>query len=334
MSALEQAWYEKQRWVYLLAPLALLFGAVSMLRRLVYRLGLYKVFHTPQPVIVVGNITAGGTGKTPVVMHVVQALQARGLKPAVISRGYGGRAPSYPFRVHAETDAAESGDEPLLLAQRLQVPVVVDPDRARAAASIAVSQANVLVSDDGLQHYRLGRNAEIVVVDAARRQGNGWLLPVGPLRESARRLRKVDAVLVNGGGQREASFALHSEAAINLLTGERRALSEFAGLELLAIAGTGNPQRFFRQLQAFGMVLRTRAFPDHHAYQLHELQAMSSNGVVMTEKDAVKCLPLARQLHADNWWSVPIELRCNEQAEVALNSVLNDIERIVTTGRK
>lgn len=333
MAAIEKAWYEGQRWVYLLAPLALLFALLSGLRRLAYRVRWCKTFHTPQPVVVVGNITAGGTGKTPVVMHVVQALQARGLKPAVISRGYGGRAPSYPFRVLPEGDAALSGDEPLLLAQRLRVPVVADPDRARAAASIAPSQANVLVSDDGLQHYRLGRNAEIVVVDAQRRQGNGWLLPVGPLRESARRLRKVDAVLVNGGNRHEAAFELHSESAVNLVTGERKALSEFAGLELLAIAGTGNPQRFFRQLKVFGMVLRTRAFPDHHAYQLHELQAMSGNCVLMTEKDAVKCQPLASHLHAENWWSVPIELRCNEAAEAALNAVLDKIEKLVTTGR-
>lgn len=292
----------RARW--LLQPLAGVFFLLSGLRRLAYRLGLLPVARLPVPVIVVGNITVGGTGKTPLTLWLVQALQTAGYRPGIVSRGYGGRQRG-PLAVTAASDPADVGDEPLLLAQRAQVPVYIG--RRRAAAGRALLQAHpdtdVLIADDGLQHYALGRDVEIAVVDGLRRFGNGRLLPAGPLRELPRRLDAVDAVVVNGG----TTDWLRVASPVHRMRLEPRRLrrlrdpNEIQGLDWLrgrrlnAVAGIGHPERFFGLLRELGAEVTPHPFPDHHAYRLAELP---EGTVVMTAKDAVKCAAFAR---ADDW---------------------------------
>jgi len=307
-----------------LSPLSLLFALLSALRRLAYRCGLLKRHSFPVPVIVVGNISVGGTGKTPMTLALLARLQAAGWKPGVVSRGYGGTA-GYPLLVAAGTTAAEAGDEPCLLAARSTCPVVVDPDRVRAVRYLlAQTDVNVVISDDGMQHYAMGRDIEIAVIDAQRRLGNGWLLPAGPLRESAWRLQKVDAVIVNGGRDDEAAMQLIQTEAVNLADGGKRPLAFFAGKTIHAIAAIGNPQRFFDQLRAAGLEVAEHAFADHHAFTGPELENFRGSVVLMTEKDAVKCRGIAPP---DSWY-VPVEAIFNARAENALASLLERLNTI------
>ncbi len=209
----------------LLLPLSWLYGLVSGLIRLSYKLGWQKAWRAPVPVVVVGNLTAGGNGKTPVVVWLVEQLQQRGIRVGVVSRGYGGKAVSYPLLLNTATPTAEAGDEPVLIYQRTGAPVAVSPVRSDAVqALLAAHDLQLIVTDDGLQHYKLARDKEIVVIDGVRRFGNGWWLPAGPMRERASRLRSVDAVIVNGGLARpgEIPMQLRPGQAVNLLTGERR----------------------------------------------------------------------------------------------------------------
>lgn len=290
------------RW--LLLPLSGLFYLISGLRRLAYRHGLLPVASLPVPVIVVGNISVGGTGKTPLTLWLVEMLQAAGYRPGIVSRGYGGRQRG-PCAVTPASDPAEVGDEPLLLAQRAQVPVFIG--RRRPAAARALLQAypatDVIVADDGLQHYALGRDVEIAVVDGVRRFGNGRLLPAGPLRELPRRLDAVDAVVVNGGTTdwlRAASPIFRMQLKPVRLRrlqhpNDTRGLDWLRGRKISAVAGIGHPGRFFALLRDLGAVVTPYPFPDHHAFRLEDLPAGT---VVMTEKDAVKCVPFARP---DDW---------------------------------
>ncbi len=262
----------------------------------------------PVPVIVVGNIAVGGTGKTPFVIWLVERLREWGWRPGVISRGYGGSAPQYPFAVCADSDPSHCGDEPLLIARRCECPVVVAPDRVAAArALLAQSAVDVIVADDGLQHYRLGRDLEICLVDGARGLGNAALLPAGPLREPPQRLREVDLVVANGPGWDDAALRplrmqLHSEQAHNLLSGAAQPLAAFRGRRVHAVAGIGRPARFFEMLRAAGIDAIEHPFADHHAYVPAELAFGDALPVLMTEKDAVKCGAFA----APAWWAVPV----------------------------
>ncbi|MBL6751875.1 MAG: tetraacyldisaccharide 4'-kinase, partial [Nevskia sp.] len=266
----------------------------------------------PVPVIVVGNITVGGTGKTPLVLWLVQHLRERGWRPGVVSRGYGGRAPAYPLRVTPATDPAACGDEPALLARSAGVPVAVAPDRVAAARLLVDGgEADIIVADDGLQHYRLARDLEICVVDGSRGLGNGELLPAGPLREPAGRLGTVDLVVVNGGSWRAAvgvpqvAMQLDIAEAVALADGFRRRLAAFAGQRVHAVAGIGNPQRFFDALSAAGLQVTAHPFPDHHRFTEMDLAFGDDLPVMMTEKDAVKCAALEpRRL-----WAVPARAR-------------------------
>lgn len=290
------------RW--LLVPLSGLFRMLSGLRRRAYRRGLLSVTRLPVPVIVVGNITVGGTGKTPLVLWLVRALRSAGYRPGIVSRGYGGRQRG-PLAVTAGSDPAEVGDEPLMLAQCAQAPVYVG--RRRPAAARALLQAHpdtdVIVADDGLQHYALGRDLEIAVVDGVRRFGNGRLLPAGPLRESPRRLDTVDAVVVNGGTMDwlEVASPIYQmrlePVRLRRLgdPGDVRALDWLRGRRLNAVAGIGHPERFFAHLRELGAVVTPHPFPDHHVFRARDLPAGT---VVMTAKDAVKCAAFAR---ADDW---------------------------------
>lgn len=249
------------------------------------------------PVIVVGNISVGGTGKTPLVIWLIEQLRQWGFRPGVLSRGYGGKAEHYPLRVTENTPAEVCGDEPLLIALRTGAPVMVAPDRVTAARALLRSgEVDVLVTDDGLQHYRLARDLEFCVVDGQRGLGNAALLPAGPLREPASRLGQVDWVAVNGEGfeppEQGFRFTLAGEPVAALIGGASRALADFES-PVHAVAGIGNPERFFASLEAEGLSIIRHAFADHHRFTAADLAFGDTLDVIMTEKDAVKCRAFA-----------------------------------------
>lgn len=295
----------------ILLPLSLLFGLITTFRRFAYRYHWFKSWQAPCPVWVVGNISVGGNGKTPVVIYLVQQLQARGINVAVISRGYGGKAKHYPLEVFSDTDPYLAGDEPVLIAQQTNAPVVVSPNRRQSIELLWQKyQPQLIISDDGLQHYALQRDAEIVVVDSEREFGNGLLLPAGSLRESTKRLKQVDCIIYNGlspatalpQGLTATQMQLIATHAINLHNKSARPLTDFQ--QITAIAGIGNPARFFTMLQQQGLeLIQTKTFADHQAYTDDDFEQLNQHyPLLMTEKDAVKCIKFAQK----NWWYVPV----------------------------
>jgi tetraacyldisaccharide 4'-kinase len=304
---IERLWYDGSRLLWPLWPMSWLFGLAVRIRRAAYRRGWLEVRRLPVPVVVVGNITVGGTGKTPVVEWLVRQLQAGGCRPGIVSRGYGARRRTEPVMVTARSAAEDVGDEPLLLARRTGAPVCVGADRVRAAQRLVAAGANVIVADDGLQHYRLARDLEIIVVDGRRGLGNGRMLPAGPLREPRARLNEAGFVLVNDGvaGDAGAGFSLSGDAAVNLASGETQALSNFAGRQVLAVAGIGNPQRFYAHLRAAGIEAVPVPVADHGCVDLGALARSDARAVLMTEKDAVK---YRRGDHPSAWY-VPVQVR-------------------------
>ncbi|EKO3587219.1 tetraacyldisaccharide 4'-kinase [Vibrio metschnikovii] len=289
----------------LLWPLSRLFYLISSRRRQAFLSGKKARYRAPVPVLVVGNITAGGNGKTPVVVWLVELLQRQGYRPGVVSRGYGGKAAQYPLLVTAQTSPAECGDEPKLIYQRTGAPVAVDPIRAHAVQALLSQGVDLIVTDDGLQHYALERDIEFAVVDGARRFGNQQLLPLGPLREPVERLQQVDFVINNGGEpvMGELAMTLKPNLAVNVISGERIDVAALS--RLVAWAGIGHPARFFNTLQQLGASpILTHAFADHQAFDAMTLRKLSSQGknVIMTEKDAVKCTAFAEK----NWWYLPV----------------------------
>lgn len=326
---LERRWYASEPAPLVLRPLAALYGLIAD------RLAASKktrAVRLPVPVIVVGNISVGGTGKTPVTIWLIEQAVALGFRPGVISRGYGGRAVRYPLRVTASTDPADCGDEPALIARRTGMPVAVAPDRI-AAARLLIAQdcVDLLIADDGLQHYRLARDLELCVIDGARGLGNGARLPAGPLREPPARLESVDAVIVNGApaaavpthGRPQFVMQLGIERTISLQTGESLPLTAFRGQPVHAVAGIGHPQRFFSALEAQGLVVIPQPFPDHHRYLASDLAFGDAAPVLMTEKDAVKCAAFAQA----GWWCVPAEARFGEADTAHVRKLLSSLPR-------
>jgi len=311
MFSLQHVWARTGVLTLLLSPLALLFAAVSGLRRLAYRHGLLTSFAVGVPVIIVGNITAGGSGKTPLTIWLVNRLRAQGYRPGVVSRGYGGAARGC-VEVQPDSSPAEVGDEPLLIRIKTGAPVVVGRDRVMAARTLLVRHpgVDVIVSDDGLQHYRLQRDLELAVIDAASGLGNGWPLPAGPLREPAKRLRSVDAVIqvmrgpVTPRAINRAWRADYTAGQAYRLRApqEKTPLHDLPPHDWLAATGIARPQGFFDMLQAQGIRFSPLAFADHHAFQPQDLPA--GGAVLMTEKDAVKCLTFA----GTDWWAVELEV--------------------------
>jgi tetraacyldisaccharide 4'-kinase len=272
------------------------------------------------PVVVIGNLSVGGTGKTPLVCWLVARLIQLGFKPGVVTRGFGGTAASARL-VDAFADPSVVGDEPLLLARRTAAPVAVGRDRPAASQLLVNAGCDVVVSDDGLQHYALARDCEIVVIDGDRRFGNGRLLPAGPLREPTSRLDRVDAVVVNGGpAPLQGAFCMRLDAndALGLLGGEVRALQEFAGLAVHAVAGIGNPERFFNMLRAYGIEVTGHPLPDHARLQAADITFADHRPVLMTEKDAVKCAGIAGPLH----WYVPVTASFDAGESAALLDIV------------
>lgn len=290
--------------IALLLPLTWLYCAVMRVRRWAYQRGWLTSVRLAVPVIVVGNLTVGGTGKTPLVLRLAARLRERGKTPAILTRGYGGGARNWPQVVRPDSDPAQVGDEPVLLARRSGGLVIAGPDRVAAGLLALQLGGDVLLTDDGLQHYRLARNVEIALIDGERGFGNGHCLPAGPLREPPRRLEKVDLVLYHGGTERQPQMHLIPGAAVNLRQPNlTRPLAEFRGQRVLAVAGIGYPARFFNSLIALGLDLELRPYPDHHRFTAAELAQWPPLPVLMTEKDAVKCAVLAGAEH----WFVPVE---------------------------
>lgn len=307
--ALVASWYGKRKPFCWLAPFSKLYSYQVVKRRQAYLNGKKEVYRAPVPVIVVGNITVGGTGKTPLILWLIAFCQAKGLAVGVVSRGYGARPPAYPWRVTAEQTADLAGDEPLLIVKRTQVPLVIDPKRPNAVKELlATEQLDLILCDDGLQHYQLARDLELVMMDSARGLGNGFCLPMGPLREPASRLETVDAVLYNGAEHDTAdgfAMQLKPQCFVNLLTGEQQPLTYFFDKPTIinAVAGIGNPERFFNSLLALDFDIIQHAFGDHALYDAHKLNFNNDFPVVMTEKDAVKCKAFAKQ----NWWYLKVD---------------------------
>jgi tetraacyldisaccharide 4'-kinase len=300
---LQQGWYGAGRLPWWCKPLAALYGRVVAFRRGLYRTGRLQSVRLSCPVIVVGNLTAGGAGKTPLALALIEALQQRGYRPGVVSRGYGGsqREPTLLSKV---PDPAEVGDEPALI-RATGIPVAIGRDRPAAAQLLVDAGCNVLIADDGLQHYRLARDIEICVIDGERRFGNGKLLPAGPLREPLNRLDKVDFLICNGGSAKPGEIPMQLRGGIlrALLDGHEQSLVSFAGARVHAVAGIGNPERFFASLSSLGLQVIPHPFADHHAFTAADLAFGDGLPVLMTEKDAVKCRAFAQA----DWWSVPVK---------------------------
>lgn len=327
MRLIEKVWFKQHqaKWLLIpfLLPITLLFYGVTSLRRFLYRLGLFKSYKVSAPVIVVGNIGIGGNGKTPVTIFLIEQCKKLGLTPGVVSRGYGGKAPHYPYLLNENSTANEAGDEPVLIHNRCNLPVVVGSDRVAAAKLLEQQGCNIIIADDGLQHYRLARDLELIIVDAKREFGNGLLLPAGPLREGKWRLNSVDYVISNGTLKPESDMhnidnhlemVLCPQFVCNIKTGEKISLQLFykAHKEINALAGIGDPERFFTTLRHQKFTIKqAMGFVDHHHFTAKDLhQFTASIPLLMTEKDAVKCKTFAKE----HWWYVPVGAEFSESA--------------------
>lgn len=302
---LDSMWYGRRPIALAFVPLSWLFGLLVWSRKWLYRKGVLASTKVSVPVIIVGNITVGGTGKTPLVAWLANFLKQGGYKPGVISRGYGGIASVWPQQVRPDSDPRIVGDEAKLLARHCACPIAVGPERAASAqALIDHHQCDVIISDDGLQHYALQRDIEIALVDGERRYGNQYLLPAGPLREPVERLDDVDLVVCNGlANKNEIPMKIKGDIAVLIQDeAQHRNLSEFLGQSVHAVAGIGNPSRFFSFLKRFSINFQTHVYVDHHHFQPQDIQFDDDKPVLMTEKDAVKCSSFVDDRH----WFVPI----------------------------
>lgn len=317
-------WYQHPWAGWLLSPLALLFYLISRRKR-------QQFLHHPPvplnvPIIVVGNISVGGTGKTPLLIALIELLKQQGYKPGVVSRGYGGKAANYPYSLTANSTALEAGDEPLLIYQRCHCPVVVDPKRLQAAHYlIEHHDVDVILSDDGLQHYALERDIEIAVIDGKRGLGNRLCLPAGPLRETAKRLNSVDFVLINGDSQWQLRhdqhvFQVEAQAAQPLHKAAQQPLDK----SIHAVAGIGNPQRFFATIAALGYAFTPHVFNDHHNFSAEDVQFDDDKAVLMTEKDAVKCRQF---LQLNRHWYLPVSAKLPLAFEQAFLQQLRQVRK-------
>lgn len=313
-AVLTRAWQSRGPLACLLWPLSLLFGALAALRRALFALGFKRAERLPRPVIVVGNVFVGGTGKTPFSIWLIEALRAAGFTPGVVSRGYGGEQDV--AEVKPGSVAARVGDEPLLIVQRTGVPLVVGRRRVQAGHALlaAYPEVDVVISDDGLQHYALARDIEIVLSDA-RGNGNGWLLPAGPLREPASRRRDFSVVNLAAGSPAPGhAFAMRLEAgeAIQLAPpGAQRPLAAMGegGLRIAALAGIGNPGRFFATLRGAGLAFSEHPLPDHYDFAGNPFAGLAADVILITEKDAVKCRAIEAIRNDPRIWVVPVSAR-------------------------
>ncbi len=348
MSAIERSWQSRGWLACVLWPVSLIFGLLLRIRRLAYDCGLIKTRVLPLPVIVIGNLSVGGTGKTPLCAHLVDRFREAGWKPAIVSRGYGGARHEQPHLLSADDTAATAGDEPVMLYRQTGVPVCVCIDRAAAVECLAgKTDANLVLSDDGLQHLAMARVANIVVIDGARGLGNRWLLPAGPLRESMRQLAKADLVAIqipytghrqgvsgnthlhesltsgHGGRVLQASsnqrFQLLPTDLVSLSSGETMGLATLHGQRIHAVAGIGSPQRFFDSLQALGLLVDAHPLPDHHEFTLTDLAFGDDAPILVTAKDAVKLGALPDL--PDTVYEVRTRVHLSNELDVAIDSL-------------
>lgn len=322
--AIEQLWYGGHPLGRLLIPLAWLYRIIIRCRRLCYQTGLLAVRRVGAPVIVVGNITAGGAGKTPLVIWLAEYLGGQGFRPGIVSRGYGGRPAKTPQQVRADSAPAVVGDEPVLLAGRIKCPVAVAIRRPRAARELVARYGcDLIISDDGLQHYALGRDIEIAVIDGERRFGNGRCLPAGPLREPRGRLKSVDLVVSKQrAGRHEYKMEYRYGELVSLLDPDKkRPLAELAGKQAHAVAGIAEPSGFFSCLQRHGIDIIRHEFPDHHPYGAADLAFNDERAVLMTEKDAVKCRAFATR----QFWYLPIKAELPDSFRYRLDKLLQEV---------
>ena len=304
-SAMVDAWYNGAWWLWLLRPLEFFFRSVACVRRTFYRVGLFKRYLPETPLVIVGNITVGGTGKTPIVLALVEYLQSIGLNPGVVSRGYGATGTTFPHKVGDKSTAADCGDEALLVFLRTGCPCVVAPKRIDAVKALLKSApVDLIISDDGLQHYALDRHMEIAVLDADRRVGNGFCLPAGPLREPQSRLKEVDYVLYRGSTDPIQGVTYTPMSLVNIATGNECAVSPGSmATEVYAVAGIGQPQQFFDSLLEAGFNIEPQTFSDHHLFIAKDFSKLSGKPIIMTEKDAVKCKHFADK----SFWYLKIQ---------------------------
>lgn len=333
---LQQGWSEPNLITYLLLPLSLLYKVVMAVRKVFYSKGLFDVYQASVPVLVVGNISVGGTGKTPLTMSIVERARALGFQPGVISRGYGGQALEWPQQVTPTTSAHYVGDESVLIAHSTECPVVVGPKRGEAI-DLLLSQydCDLIISDDGLQHYALARNAEIAVLDKQRRHLNTFCLPAGPLREPQSRLQSVDMIMnhvapIERGENdpfnrsEENLFRLKNRGFKGVVDHQQATLADkgTGAQKIHAIAGIGHPVRFFRQLRALGFDAMEHAFPDHHRYTAEDFAFTENDMVIMTAKDAVKCAAFAKS----NWYYLEVEVELNDLASTNIDALLQTLK--------
>ena len=348
MRLIEKVWFQGHsvKWllVPLLFPLTIIFTIISFLRRLAYQVGLIKQIKLSVPIVIVGNIGIGGNGKTPATLYLVEKLSEKGVKVGVVSRGYGSKAPHYPYQVDIKSNAEQAGDEPLLIFKRSGIPVVIGADRVQACQRLIELGCELIIADDGLQHYRLARDFEFVVVDGKRLFGNGLLLPAGPLRERVNRIKNANCVIVNGESSWPSkdnslsipvlTMQLKAKQVVNVKTGAVLALDCFLTSHLAndkhinAIAGIGDPQRFFNSLEHLGFALAlVKGFVDHQDFSAQDLQQFPADiPLLMTEKDAVKCAEFAQ----DNYWYLPVDADFSNNLDSNLiTKVINSIAALV-----
>lgn len=336
-SWLQKQWYQTYLnplfWPFI--PLSLLYCLILSIRKSLYQFGILKRHKFAVPIIVVGNLTVGGTGKTPLVIHIVKLLKQYGFRPGVVSRGYGGShskissTTSKPLWVYANSDSNEVGDEPLLLAKRLFCPIVISRTRIKAVQSLLDSgQMDVVISDDGLQHEKLHRNIEVMVIDGKKRLGNGWCLPIGPLRESKKRLETVDFIVCNDPIRFDNDIEYDMELRPRMLTNgldssRQENISFFQGKEVHAVAGIGFPDRFFDLLKKYQLKVITHPFPDHYPFKKEDIEFQDDLPVLLTEKDAVKCSGFMTDKH----WVLSVDAAVNPLFDMRLLKRLEEIRK-------
>lgn len=305
-SFLNKLWYEGHSLQWALVPFSFIYQVVTRLRRLY--LSHFCQFTCPVPLIVVGNLTVGGAGKTPLVIELARKIEQKGLKVGIVSRGYGSTLKFYPYEVQLDDDAQRVGDEPLMIAQKTRCPVIIAPKRVAAVRYLLQKhQCQIIISDDGLQHYRMGRAIEIVVIDGKRGLGNGHCLPAGPLRETAKRLHTADFIVVNEGSWENAySMCMIPGKVINLATEKEIDPNLLQKNRVAAVAGIGNPQRFYSTLSQLGIEFNPYYYPDHYPFECKDFN-FSEPLIIMTEKDAVKC----RSFNSDKMYYLPVEAKLN-----------------------
>lgn len=318
-STLNTIWYKKHFISYLLLPFSWCFSLIVFIRRVLYKIGLLKSYSLSAPVVVVGNITVGGTGKTPLVIYLANLLKEKGYRPGVISRGYGGKNNSSVQVVDQYSNANEVGDEPLLIFKRTQCPVYVCQNRVNAAKSLLDNTGcNVIISDDGLQHYALHRDVEIAVIDEIRQLGNGLLLPAGPLRESKARLKSVDFIISNG-----KDMKLIPDTICSLNNQNNKLTIDSIKDNVRAVAAIGYPQRFFDTLRSLGVEFSEHAFPDHYQFKLSDFNFNKNDMIIMTEKDAVKCF----NLNIENAWYLLVTAKLDQTIVESFSAKIDIISK-------